>query len=858
MVNHCGVAECNGNYNPANKCRIFKLPKDEREQQKWINVLPPRADFVLDPDKFWICERHWPVDTPMRKVPGGHTRPVLPPSIFLNVPASCHPSHKADPRPEKVEDRQLEYFNKKDTISNTFSEFSPDKELKKRYTNVLIFRSDEKFVCVFMTEDYSESIASIVVHNKSTLCSPLTLYAYKGGIRVTCKILNPNNGLSKYSQFFEAVNSTLNFDHAMESVVTKVLSTLENVVSDYESLDHELDELNEIDPSKVKKLQKGKKLKFLTRQLQLFCKKEYTMSDYCFAIETFPRCTYEQLREYIILPSKSKIQSIVSSTDVKNVLTKVFKKVDNDQQKNCFLIVDEVKIRPTVAYSGGVLSGMAKNSPDSKATSILGIMLKCLHGGPSVMISIIPVHKSTASYQFDVVKENAATVEKAGGVVIGSITDNHKVNQHFCKLFERKSDWEAVHPLDDQRSWFLLFDTVHLLKCIRNNWITEKCLSLSLDGETVGSFSDVRALYASERDHILKTTPLTQSSVYPSLLQLQNVRHVLNVFNDKVVAALNLRGACDTARFIQQVLDWWNVVNVSAKGQDTRMRDPNRSAQDEGSNSLQPHLNLFKGATSGHGANRIQSLTHDTKKALIQTTEGQMAVCRHLFTEGFQYVLLRELQSDRIEGEFSVYRQSTGGNAFMRAADVICAFKRRLTRFAATFLESIDTEPVESSCGSHVCNGMEYDDAATIEACVSAVKLTDMEEYSTAYVAGWLEMKCDDLCFSVDEPLVSGEVIGFIQEVSRGYLTIPHVCTVQLVNTGLRFMKMSRNRACCRTKVVGILHAINSYHDYGLSSTHLLRRLANVLLHGLQKLEQDHQTNAKLYQTSIKKARLAE
>ena len=41
-------------------------------------------------------------------------------------------------------------------------------------------------------------------------------------------------------------------------------------------------------------------------------------------------------------------------------------------------------------------------------------MLKCLHGGPSVMMSITPIYKLTANYQFNVVKDAAATVEKAG------------------------------------------------------------------------------------------------------------------------------------------------------------------------------------------------------------------------------------------------------------------------------------------------------------------------------------------------------------------------------------------------------------------------------------------------------------
>ena len=67
-----------------------------------------------------------------------------------------------------------------------------------------------------------------------------------------------------------------------------------------------------------------------------------------------------------------------------------------------------MKICPTVAFSGGVLNGMAKNDPDSKASSMLCVMMKGLHGGPSVMVPVTPVHKLTALYQFSVVKEAAA------------------------------------------------------------------------------------------------------------------------------------------------------------------------------------------------------------------------------------------------------------------------------------------------------------------------------------------------------------------------------------------------------------------------------------------------------------------
>lgn len=261
---------------------------------------------------------------------------------------------------------------------------------------------------------------------------------------------------------------------------------------------------------------------------------------------------------------------------------------------------------------------------------------------------------------------------------------------------------------------------------------------------------------------------------------------------------------------------------------------------------------------SGHGAKRIQCLTHDTKRALVQTTEGLIAVCKHLFSVGFDYVLLRELQSDRIEGEFSVYRQSTGDNAFMAAGDVFAAFKKRLARFAASFLESVETEPSDKK--SHTCEGpINAEDATSIETCIHDVTLSGTEESAAAYVAGWLEKKCEDeLIYTEDEPLLTSEAKDFIEEVSSGYLTVPHLNTYELVRAGLCFVKKTKHRACCRQRLINILSIMETYYELGLSSKNLFRRLANVLLHGIQNMEKDQERNSALYQTSIKKARLAD
>ena len=296
-------------------------------------------------------------------------------------------------------------------------------------------------------------------------------------------------------------------------------------------------------------------------------------------------------------------------------------------------------------------------------------------------------------------------------------------------------------------------------------------------------------------------------------------------------------------------------MNVSSKFQATRLRDPWRSVQDGTSTSLQYFAAIFNNLDSGHGVNRVQCLTHDTRRALVQTTNGLISVCQYLLSEGFQYILLREIQSDRIEGEFSVYRQSTGANAFMLAADVFSAFKRRLARFSASFLDFVE---LESPPHPHKCCEINFSIASAIESCMNDVTLSPTEECAAAYVAGWLEKKCDDVTFSDEQQLIDNEGVYFISEVSKGYLTIPHRCTYEFVTAGLCLVKSINHDICCRARLSEILDTMNEYFDFGFSSKHLLRRLSNVLLHGIHNLEKDHQKNNTLYQTSLKKARLAD
>ncbi|KAF2355150.1 hypothetical protein FHG87_014092 [Trinorchestia longiramus] len=249
-------------------------------------------------------------------------------TCIFNVPASCLSSPKPASRPAKVEDQQLRYFLQKNKITS-FDTFKPECNLQKQkqYKNLIISRPKERLVCLFMTDNFSECSLSAIVENKPTLCSPLTLSAFKNGISVLLfKTLHPNNGLRSYTQFDETVRLAIHYDIPFDK-------TIQNVVT-----------LLQAHTSACVHTEKEKKLVFLTRWLELLSQKQFSMNDYCFAFQSHPQCNYEQLRDFLVLPCKRKLQYITSSIDKDPVLRETFDKVQTLQQKNVFLLVDEVQI----------------------------------------------------------------------------------------------------------------------------------------------------------------------------------------------------------------------------------------------------------------------------------------------------------------------------------------------------------------------------------------------------------------------------------------------------------------------------------------------------------------------------------
>ena len=99
MGKKCCVSRCNGNFDADNKASVFRFPRDAAENERWRKVIP-RENIPDSPDTV-VCERHWPPNYEYT-VYRGKRRPVNPPSIFTDVPASMIPTPPPKPRPTTI------------------------------------------------------------------------------------------------------------------------------------------------------------------------------------------------------------------------------------------------------------------------------------------------------------------------------------------------------------------------------------------------------------------------------------------------------------------------------------------------------------------------------------------------------------------------------------------------------------------------------------------------------------------------------------------------------------------------------------------------------------------------------------
>ena len=326
------------------------------------------------------------------------------------------------------------------------------------------------------------------------------------------------------------------------------------------------------------------------------------------------------------------------------------------------MLVDEIYLKQYLDYKGGNIVGSSYNGVSNAAKSAFAFMISSIFSNYKDVVHLLPICKMTADELYIIIKKLVVGLESIGFKVIAVITDNNAINRKAMSKFVSPPKLSIVypHPSNQIRQLFFFFDTVHPLKCVRNNWLNiksaGKCISLShfafgnisttpISTEfPMESFASLRYLHDAECDSLVKFThQLSFKAFNPSTFERQNVKLALQVFNNFTAQALTFLGEKtmipyyeNTSTFINIITTWWQVVNVKTPLKGKRLQNVNKEPMTknekncESSKYLQYFVNwLNKWST----ISAKDKLTKETFTALHHTTTALLEILEYCLEE---------------------------------------------------------------------------------------------------------------------------------------------------------------------------------------------------------------------------------
>lgn len=126
-------------------------------------------------------------------------------------------------------------------------------------------------------------------------------------------------------------------------------------------------------------------------------------------------------------------------------------------------------------YKGGSIVGAAVEGAENAKTACVFVITSLLSSYKDV-VHILPVNKLTGDLLENFLKDIIGGLENIGFEVLAVISDNNSIIRKAMKLFSSPPKLQTAyeHPKDSERQLFILFDTVNLLKYIRNDWLNQE------------------------------------------------------------------------------------------------------------------------------------------------------------------------------------------------------------------------------------------------------------------------------------------------------------------------------------------------------------------------------------------------
>jgi hypothetical protein len=193
----------------------------------------------------------------------------------------------------------------------------------------------------------------------------------------------------------------------------------------------------------------------------------------------------------------------VGVTDiVKEAMKAKIEELGGGNVVHVIIVLDEVEIKPNKTYvrhadkligNVDMTSIVELKNQEKLANKLLTFAINGLANSFCIIVGYFQVNKMTAEELSKLTLHVKEEVERIGFVVVGAVADNASTNTKMFKIInpDRILSHEIALPNDSKWKLFLSFDSSHIIKNVRNQFIDR---SLQRKGKSI-RFDFIKILY---------------------------------------------------------------------------------------------------------------------------------------------------------------------------------------------------------------------------------------------------------------------------------------------------------------------------------------------------------------------------